>query len=298
MSAPDSPSPESQRPTTRRFWENAFHSGPPGQAPADRGDSPRGVPTADPAQREAEHRAVLAEIDTILRLLGVDVPSERTSPAPRTAVAPSVVPSPEVPSPAETSDRWGAPSPYLDERLANARVAAAGIFGEFDSIQRRTRGLGEAVATLKVELDRASEELAFLRSNGLLESIQEQEAVPAGHPTRPVAPEPEESPIESGEAATLPAAEVYEAFTLAQYNDTMRDLRERRRRVGAVVLVLAAVISAALVAVTYLAHEPTQPWWLAALPFIWMIPVPFFVASFRGTHRVLKETRFELPEAA
>jgi hypothetical protein len=240
---------------------------------------------------------VLAEIDAILRLLRVEVPDEETATPAAPVTLPTNPPSAGVGRLSAHPDRWGAPSPYLAERLANARVVAAGIFGEFDSISRRTRGLGAAVGTLKVELDRAAEELTFLHSTGMLGPVPEDVGPVSEGAAPPVAPPEEESPVDLAAAARPAVPEVYGAFTLAEYNGTMRALRERRRRTAAVVVVLAAVISAALVTVTYLAHEPSQPWWLAGLPFIWMIPVPFFVASFLGTHRVLKSTRFELPEA-
>jgi len=37
---------------------------------------------------------------------------------------------------------------------------------------------------------------------------------------------------------------------------------------------------------------------LAILPVVWMIPVPFFLVSFRSTHRLLRRERLELSEAA
>jgi len=40
--------------------------------------------------------------------------------------------------------------------------------------------------------------------------------------------------------------------------------------------------------ITFLSHEPTPAAFVAGLPVIWMIPVPFFVVSFRGTQRVLR----------
>jgi hypothetical protein len=36
-------------------------------------------------------------------------------------------------------------------------------------------------------------------------------------------------------------------------------------------------------------------WWIAVLPAIWMIPVPFFVLSFFVTQRVLRRNHLDLP---
>jgi hypothetical protein len=242
---------------------------------------------------ELEYRLVLAELDAIHRALRVpDEPGAAFSGSGSAAVAPS-------PKPAETrlptGDARGAPSPYLDDRLATARDVAADLSNEFEEIQQRTQGLGTSVATLREELDRATEELAFLRAGPGLDpepnSPPPANALPppkgkaaaAAAPTRPV---PASAPPAFGD------------FTVARYNETMQEVRERRPRLFATTLLLAAAISAVLVTLTVYAHEAMPVWWLAGLPLVWMIPVPFFLVSFVGTHRILSSTPLELPEAA
>jgi hypothetical protein len=279
----DSPESTERRETFRRS-DPAARSGPP----------------VAPEERLAEFHAVLEEIDTIFGLLRVEIDQARPSPelperptpaaAPRLAAPPPVAESPVV----EEETSWGAPSPFLDDRLATAREVAAGISTEFDTIRRQTQGLGEAVETLRSELDRASEELAFLRGN-------EGADAPVA-PTRPLAELRVARAAPAAASAwegSRPVAEApaYDSFTVARYNETVQDLQGRRRRLGTTMLVLAAVISAVLMAIEFLAHEPAPVWWLAGLPIIWMVPVPFFVSSFVGTHRLLSEVPLDLPEA-
>jgi hypothetical protein len=259
----------------------------------------RATPPIAPEERLVEFHAVLGEIDTILQLLRVEIEEVRSPPEfparPNPAAAPPLAAPPSVAEPpvVEEETSWGAPSPFLDERLATAREVAAGISTDFDTIRRQTQGLGEAVETLRSELDRASEELAFLRGN-------EQAEVPVA-PTRTLAElrVPRTAPTASARERSRPIAEApaYDSFTVARYNETVQDLQGRRRRLGTTMLVLAAVISAVLMAIEFLAHEPAPVWWLAGLPIIWMVPVPFFVSSFVGTHRILSEVPLDLPEA-
>jgi len=76
----------------------------------------------------------------------------------------------------------------------------------------------------------------------------------------------------------------------------MDALKARRPVVAVIALALAAAVSTLLVAVAVVAHEPEPPFWFAALPIVWMIPVPFFVLSFRGTRRILRRNHFDLPQ--
>jgi hypothetical protein len=246
-------------------------------------------------ERELEHRLILAELDAIHRILGVPLgPDPVPRPPPSSANRPPA-PPPEIDVP--TPDSRGAPSPYLDDRLASAREVAAGISEEFEAIHEKTEGLGESVAALREELDRAAEELAFLRARS------------AG-PSEPTSPPPRSPPNAPPSARPVIAAyrpslrenssgvsPSYASFSVSRYNETVREVRGRRRRLFWTTLVAAAAISGVLVPVAYWADEAMPAWWLAWLPLVWMIPVPFFLASFVGTHRILASHALDLPEA-
>lgn len=256
---------------------------------------PRSTVRSAQEARELEHRVVLAEIDAIHHILGVtpellpNVPSSPPEPE-----APPSAPSTDV---GPRSDSRGAESPYLEDRLAAARAAADGISSEFEAVQQRTVALGTSVAILRDELSHAAEELAFLRSEGGFDepsmrsprsdSIGPPVARDGGRASAPstvVGPKDSESPP-------------YNAFTVSRYNETVREVRRRRPRLFGTTLLLAAAISAVLVFLAYRADEAMPVWWLAGLPLVWMIPVPFFVVSFVATHRILADRPFDLPEA-
>jgi hypothetical protein len=248
-------------------------------------------------ERRAEFHTVLEEIDTILRLLRVQIDEARAAPESAVRETPAASAPASESLGAETivaqdETIWGARSPFLDDRLATAREVAAGISTEFDTIQRQTLDLGTAVATLRSELDRASEELAFLRTNEAApRTVAPSPKLAERRVPRPTPPDPTPS------RRARPAPDGFDAFTVARYNETVRDLQGRRHRLRATTIVLAVAISAALLVLAYLTHEPTPPWWLAGLPIIWMIPVPFFLSSFVGTHRILADQPLDLPEA-
>lgn len=255
-----------------------------GRAPAGERSGPRGSVWEE---REREHRQVLAELEAIHRLLGVPWDSGVGAPP----VAPPI--SDASPDPSSR----GAASPYLDDRLAAAAEAAAALATEFAAMQQRTQRLGASVATLREELGRATEELAFLRSgSGVVPAPPATDAArPSPRTARPANPAESPAPPALGPGVASPA---YGSFTVSRYNATVREVRRRRPTLFVTTLALAAAISAALVTIAYLAREPMPPWWLAVLPLVWMIPVPFFLAAFVGTHRILASQSLELPEAA
>jgi hypothetical protein len=262
------------------------------------------IPRDLPAELVAEYRAVLSELDWLVATLRV--PPEAEPSPPRAAMGPREVATerprlerrPPDPIP-EPDDRWGEPSPYLDERLAAARVFAANLSNEFGRIERRTRGLRGSVADLQTELNRASEELAFLRSNGGFDGPEDEDE-PSTARRSPLPPPSPEARVRAASAPTartdpLPA---FGGFTAARYDATVRDTQSRHGRVAAFTVALAVAISSVLLTLTYFSHEAMPVWWLAVLPVVWMIPVPFFLISFRSTHRLLRRERLELSEAA
>jgi hypothetical protein len=173
-----------------------------------------------------------------------------------------------------------------------ARSAAARLAREAERVGSDVPGLKTQLETIDRELGRASAELDFVRANGRSEKDLD---TPYSHV--PAAPSPLARGGTEGLSAMSPVTGSYEDFTVARYNHTVSALHGRRRSLGLGTVVVAVGISALLLVLTLRAHEPAPPIWLAGLPLVWMIPVPFFVAAFRGTQRVLKENRLELPEA-
>ncbi|HEY6238348.1 MAG TPA: hypothetical protein VIZ68_04095 [Thermoplasmata archaeon] len=252
-------------------------------------------------------------LDQLARL-EKELASERSSdPPPRPVPTPvhrtPVRAPPLAPSVVADPPRFGAYSPYLEERLSASRRAVLGLARELREVAERSRTLEQSLQSIERELDRAAQEAAFVRADAELpelggeepgsegiagrgEDFLEEDVVEITAPVPPLRRTPADL---RAEAASLEAGR-YGEFTVARYNRTMGDLQARRRTVARGVLVAATAISLVLVTLALLAHEPQPPLWLAVLPVIWLVPVPFFVLSFRGTHRVLRRTRFDLPE--
>jgi hypothetical protein len=220
--------------------------------------------------------------------------------------------SPEVPELAELPAAspppapvglWEAPRTYLEERLRLADVDVADLGRDVRSIADTWSRVHTRMERLESEVRAAHEEMEFIHA-----SSQGGEATPRELPKTVVAPAraPAPSPTASstppravaGPAADLwgPApAVIYAGFTAERYNRTIGALKARRRRLAGWTFLAAGLISLALVAVTATAKEAMPPMWLALLPAVWMIPVPFFVLSFRGTQRVLRHNHLEVP---
>ncbi|MGD0588243.1 MAG: hypothetical protein ABSA63_05550 [Thermoplasmata archaeon] len=199
---------------------------------------------------------------------------------------------------------WGEPSPYLEERITVARTAVSELVTRSQGVEEELDGLRHALAMVDREIDRASAELGFIQSNPWDEGAGEAVSwrVPTTHPLvgePPALPPP--APVASKgvippDSSIPPLTGSYEDFTVERYNRTVSKLHDRRLALGWGTVAAAVAISSSLLWLTLQAHEPVPPIWLAVLPLVWMVPVPFFVAAFRGTQRVLRENRLELSE--
>jgi hypothetical protein len=228
-------------------------------------------------------------------------------PAPPPTLAPPAPPPPpsaaaaatEVPP---TPDRWGVPSPFLEERMEVALQAATGLVRDVDDLERRSRGLRETIATLEQELGQATRELAWVRSVYGGDASPEPDAAPSVSTSpgeRPPSVPSLRSPATvaaslGGRRETVPPSP-YGGFTVSRYNDTVNDIKRRRPSVAAITVLVSVAISVVLVALTLIYGEPMPVVWLAVLPIVWLIPVPFFVAAFWGTQRVLRRNHLTLP---
>lgn len=94
------------------------------------------------------------------------------------------------------------------------------------------------------------------------------------------------------------SGEPFVRFTAARYNLTMDRVGARRRSLASTILVLSAAVATVLVPLAASWHGPSPPIWIEALPLVWLIPVPFFLLAFRGTHRVLARHRFSVAGGA
>lgn len=237
--------------------------------------------------------------EAVARPAAVAAPPEVAHEAP--AVAAPVAPSSELDEVVESEEETP-PTLYLEERLRLANLALAGFGKGIRELDERWSSLRQTAETLSQEIQRAQRELEFVRG-----------ARPApphgGEPVLPPLP-PVEEPRDAEAAATVwptgrvapsvrrlagrPLPSTYGEFTANRYNRTIGDLKARRKKLAGYTIGFAALISVGLLILTAIAHEPTPPFWMAALPAVWMVPVPFFIASFRGTHRVLRRNHLEL----
>jgi hypothetical protein len=244
---------------------------------------------------EDEDTYVLRELDRLRDELSPRTPSS-TSPSEPEAILPSEGDRSPLP---RGLPSWGEPSPYLEERLTIARSAVSELVAQSRGVGRSLQGLRNALATIDQELDRASAEIGFLRADRWedadVEDVSWRVPTPHSPPLGNLGPTAAPSVVPPSTAASTISGS-FGDFTLERYNHTVGDLHARRRALGWGTVVAAALISAVLLFLTLQAHEPVPVIWLALLPLVWMIPVPFFVAAFRGTQRVLRRNRLELPE--
>jgi hypothetical protein len=183
-------------------------------------------------------------------------------------------------------------SPYLEERLGVAHASMSALGREVRSLGERWQQLKGTAEVLEREIGNAAREAMFLSSSG------EPGGAPLVSPTDLTVQDLARSALARTRPSLSPrsGSVPYEGFTVARYNTTIGGLKARRRRLGWWTVVLAAAISAALVFLSVSAREPMPAiWWIAVLPAIWMIPVPFFVLSFFGTQRVLRRNHLDLP---
>ena len=296
------PPPETSIPARRRR-----EAGPGADRIADRRDravrSTSGSPAAEDGAdvfSPVQPDSFLVEVDQLRGELACRVPKATAPPG---GSHDHVGPPADEGFPVE-SDRWGKASPYLEERVNLAQTAASRLSKESSALSLGVDSLRRDLHSLDSELARISEELGFLRSSDEESAPWDEgrelgSALP-GHRTeegRESSPfPPSGTGTEPGHTGEEGPTGSFSDFTLARYNRTVKDLHARRRWLFWGTVGLAALISGILLFLTLRANEPVPPVWLAFLPLVWMVPVPFFVAAFRGTHRVLGRNQLDLPE--
>jgi hypothetical protein len=300
--------PDSDRPASRPGLTSSEAPKGPEGSEIDEGAPPPSFDLTSGAGELDEDAVFLREIDWLREELSPRLAGQGLRPT--VEENPSGVPFEVAPTGGlAATERWGAPSPYLEERLTVARAAVRDLTGRASGLDETVRGLRESLDTIDREIERVSEELGFLRAQEASSAAFVAPA-PAVRPARsklgrtlerpPTVPPARDATLrgEGFLAAQEPRTGTFRDFTVARYNRTVGDLHGRRRAVGWWTVVLAATISAGLLLLTLEAREPMPAIYLAVLPLVWMIPVPFFVAAFRGAQRVLRANRFELREEA
>jgi hypothetical protein len=252
---------------------------PPPATPSTSGPDP-GVAGPEEPWDDARTLEELARIEAELRPRGKAAPASAAPsglpPAPPDSVAPEW---------SEEAETFA--SPYLEERIVRASGSLAAVRRELHLLESRWSTLRESSEELERELGYAAEEIRFLRSRELAVSPGPATGSTDDGPrrTRPSGPDPRAAP-----------AVVFHDFTAERYNRSVSALASRRRALAAWTVGIAAAISGVLVSVALLARESSPPIWLAALPIVWMVPVPFFIVSFVATQRVLRHHQLVLAE--
>ena len=257
---------------------------------------------------------ILAELDAIedelVRLPPRPAPAKRPLPPPVVYVPTEPPPDPPrrpAPPPAEAAS--GRPSLYLEERLSGARDGLSLLREDIREIAHRSARADRTSATVADDLEKAASELAFIRARGLFAEDPERRPSDLPAPSDDPPERLRRDPVPPGAASeregwtrmgepvrpseTADGAR-YPEFTAVRYRATIRAAKRRWPIVSVVTLLTATAVSGGLVGLTYLLHAPAPPWWVEALPAVWLIPVPFFALSFRGTHRMLGRDRFDL----
>ena len=286
-------------PAASRAW--------PAGRPTDSDDVPT-LPTHPSASTEAPERdPVLDEIDRIL----LDVRSRRVGESSPVNSVESDAPKPSNPvrsEPTGNEDNGDAPSGYFEEHLADARLGVESLDKEIARLETSSRKLRHQVPAIESNLDRITGEYLFLRGRGWMETPVVR--VGGSHPIwdEDVANEEQEaestvaaagstgSPTGSQTGPSSASSAVYREFTVGRYNRAIDSLKVRRARLVTTTLLLSAAVGTLLVTLVLYSPIENPPLWIAALPLVWVIPIPFFLLAFRGTHRVLERNHLNLPE--
>ena len=201
----------------------------------------------------------------------------------------------------------GSPSGYFEAHLGAARRAMGNIHEKVGELADTSSLLRQRVAAAEKELERISQEYEFVRDRWV--GASSTGGVGSSSPLwwegepEPTAATPGGAQVSSGSFTAIQAATadgpspVYAAFTVGRYNRTIDSLKGGRARLVAWTLVLSAVVGVALVLVMLFSPIVYPPIWIAVLPLVWVVPIPYFLLAFRGTQRVVERSHLHLPEA-
>lgn len=225
-----------------------------------------------------------AKVLTELAQLDADLKSRKSTSVPSVAAsgAPAAVYSEDSP-PAPSPDQL---TPHLEERIELASASLVQLGAGLRAMDDQWRTLRAEADRLEAQMDGAAQELEFLREKG--------GASPATPAPQALLSSPSEA-LAARSAAHRPHVDApYGEFTADRYTRTVRAVKSRRRSMAAWTVGCAVIISGALLTFTYLAHEAAPVLWIALLPLVWLIPVPFFLVSFRATQRIIAQDALDL----
>jgi hypothetical protein len=199
----------------------------------------------------------------------------------------------------------GAPSGYFEEHLLGARRAVGHIQEKVEELQNTSANLRQRVSAAESEIDRITREYLFVRDQARSNAESSDPLTPSWSEGEPNEGQPswneDTPPLASGAFTAIHAAggtpPVFEAFTVDRYNRTINSVKAGRTKLVALTLVLSAAVGVALLALVLYSPVVYPPLWVAALPLVWIVPIPYFLLSFRGTQRVLERNHLNLPEA-
>lgn len=303
--APGAPAPSAERRADRGGASRSAAGAGGGEgsreSPSWGPDRSHGSPVErpEPGSPERDEGPWLSEYESVLQEIRVALAELRTADRRRLARPAAGDPARDR---AETEERPTLAEPsyedgrggYLDERLAAARALARAVRGEVGVLERRIDEMRVESERLDRELSLALRELEYIRL-APWELRRPGNAMLAEDPTDPeeAAASPELAASDAGPRAGTAAP--YQAFTESRYRATVDGLTSRRGSLRTGTLAISVLVSLALFLVTLHYLRPATFGWLAALPMVWMIPVPFFASAFYGTHRILAGRSLRLP---
>ena len=204
-------------------------------------------------------------------------------------------------------DLEGAPSSYFEEHLLGARQAVGHIQEKVQELQDMSATLLQRVSAAESEIDRITREYLFVRNQARSNGGSPGPPAPSWSEGEPDERHPSwdegSPPLASGAFTAIHAASaggtppVFEGFTVDRYNRTIDSVKAGRTKLVLLTLILSAGVGIALLALVLYSPVVYPPLWVAALPLVWIIPIPYFLLSFRGTQRVLERNHLNLPEA-
>lgn len=191
----------------------------------------------------------------------------------------------------------------IEERIVETTQDYAALADKLARLETVARELQDQVRRMGAGTDRQLQKGVFRPAIGSPDSPTPESTFATC--SDPISSARTLSPESGGDLASIPTPvtgleastpAVFERFTVDRYNRTIGALKRRHAPLAAVTLLLSAGIGVVLVEVVLHSPPSTPPAWVAALPLVWLVPLPFFLLAFRGTHRVLERNHLDLPD--
>lgn len=299
--------PPANRPPVGPRYERGSRRGEAGTGALSQTSAAKGSAGAE-SRLLADDSHVLDEIERII----VDLQSRNAPPSPESAKAACSVPPPRV-GPSEAPNENGAlrssSTSRLEGQLQAARRALDHLEDKAAELESITSLLRQGVLDAESELERVGRACTFTSGRDLDRGPSDDDASCSppwfeGEPTHAPAATGSSNagvdPVSFGQvpgAASPTSDAVFGRFTVERYNRTIEKLKSDQPRLVVLTMALSALVGVALLALVLYFPTVHPPIWVAALPLVWIVPIPYFLLAFRGTHRVLQRNHLNLPEA-